>query len=178
MAVLVIALLVWLLVFNNGGGTTDNTTTPEREWILAADQVRLTRARTASATLNAPAAAGAFVAVSGADAAEASVRLDSGLRQPLRSLALSTVECQQRRSQWPQRPPVEMPDIGSNSRRHHAPMTLSVTATSLKPLGDRIVVRPTPREEMTKSGIVLPDTAKERPQEGTILSIGPGTHPR
>jgi chaperonin GroES len=53
-------------------------------------------------------------------------------------------------------------------------MTLSVTATSLKPLGDRIVVRPTPREETTKSGIVLPDTAKERPQEGTILSIGPG----
>jgi chaperonin GroES len=53
-------------------------------------------------------------------------------------------------------------------------MTLSVTATSLKPLGDRIVVRPTPREEMTKSGIVLPDTAKERPQEGTILSTGPG----
>jgi chaperonin GroES len=53
-------------------------------------------------------------------------------------------------------------------------MTLSVTATSLKPLGDRLVVRPTPREEMTKSGIVLPDTAKERPQEGTILSIGPG----
>ena len=53
-------------------------------------------------------------------------------------------------------------------------MTLSLTATSLKPLGDRIVVRPTPREEMTKSGIVLPDTAKERPQEGTILSIGPG----
>jgi len=53
-------------------------------------------------------------------------------------------------------------------------MTVSVTATSLKPLGDRLVVRPTPREEMTKSGIVLPDTAKERPQEGTILSIGPG----
>ena len=53
-------------------------------------------------------------------------------------------------------------------------MTLSVTATSLKPLGDRLVVRPTPREEMTKSGIVLPDTAKERPQEGTVVSIGPG----
>jgi len=53
-------------------------------------------------------------------------------------------------------------------------MTLSVTATSLKPLGDRLVVQPTPREEMTKSGIVLPDTAKERPQEGTILSVGPG----
>ena len=47
-------------------------------------------------------------------------------------------------------------------------------ATQLKPLGDRLVVKPTPREEMTKSGIVLPDTAKERPQEGTILAIGPG----
>jgi chaperonin GroES len=41
-------------------------------------------------------------------------------------------------------------------------------------LGDRVVVKPTPREEMTKSGIVLPDTAKEKPQEGTILSAGPG----
>ena len=47
-------------------------------------------------------------------------------------------------------------------------------ATQLKPLGDRLVIRPTPREEMTKSGIVLPDTAKERPQEGTILAVGPG----
>ena len=52
--------------------------------------------------------------------------------------------------------------------------TVTISATQLKPLGDRIVVRPTPREEMTKSGIVLPDTAKERPQEGTILSVGPG----
>ncbi|MEP7082972.1 MAG: co-chaperone GroES [Chloroflexota bacterium] len=48
------------------------------------------------------------------------------------------------------------------------------TATQLKPLGDRLVVRPSEREEMTKSGIVLPDTAKERPQEGTVLSVGPG----
>jgi chaperonin GroES len=52
--------------------------------------------------------------------------------------------------------------------------TVTATATQLKPLGDRLVVRPTPREEMTKSGIVLPDTAKERPQEGTVLSAGPG----
>jgi chaperonin GroES len=52
--------------------------------------------------------------------------------------------------------------------------TVTATATQLKPLGDRLVVRPTPREEMTKSGIVLPDTAKERPQEGTVLSVGPG----
>jgi chaperonin GroES len=52
--------------------------------------------------------------------------------------------------------------------------TVTASATTLKPLGDRLVVRPTPREEMTKSGIVLPDTAKERPQEGTVLSVGPG----
>jgi chaperonin GroES len=48
------------------------------------------------------------------------------------------------------------------------------TATKLQPLGDRVVVKPTPRDEMTKSGIVLPDTAKEKPQEGEILAVGPG----
>jgi chaperonin GroES len=52
--------------------------------------------------------------------------------------------------------------------------TATKTATKLQPLGDRVVVKPTPREEMTKSGIVLPDTAKEKPQEGTILAVGPG----
>ena len=45
---------------------------------------------------------------------------------------------------------------------------------TLKPLGDRVVIKPTPREEMTKSGIYLPDTAKEKPQEGTIVAVGPG----
>jgi chaperonin GroES len=44
----------------------------------------------------------------------------------------------------------------------------------LRPLGDRVVIKPTAREDMTKSGIVLPDTAKEKPQEGVILSAGPG----
>jgi len=52
--------------------------------------------------------------------------------------------------------------------------TATAASTKLRPLGDRVVVKPTPREEMTKSGIVLPDTAKEKPQEGTILSAGPG----
>jgi chaperonin GroES len=49
-----------------------------------------------------------------------------------------------------------------------------VTSSKLRPLGDRVVVKPLPREEMTKSGIVLPDTAKEKPQEGEILAAGPG----
>ena len=52
--------------------------------------------------------------------------------------------------------------------------TASASSTKLRPLGDRVVIKPTPREEMTKSGIVLPDTAKEKPQEGVILAIGPG----
>ena len=52
--------------------------------------------------------------------------------------------------------------------------TKATDAKKLRPLGDRVVVQPTPREEMTKSGIVLPDTAKEKPQEGTIISVGPG----
>ncbi len=45
---------------------------------------------------------------------------------------------------------------------------------NIKPLGDRVVIRPASREEMTKSGIVLPDTAKEKPQEGEIIAVGTG----
>ena len=45
---------------------------------------------------------------------------------------------------------------------------------NLKPLGDRVVVKPGEKEEMTKSGIVLPDTAKEKPQLGEVLAVGPG----
>ena len=48
------------------------------------------------------------------------------------------------------------------------------TKTALRPLGDKVVVRPTQREETTKSGIVLPDTAKEKPQEGVVVAVGTG----
>ena len=44
----------------------------------------------------------------------------------------------------------------------------------IEPLGDRVVIKPTPTEEVSKGGIVLPDTAKEKPQEGKIVAIGPG----
>ncbi|NQT31981.1 MAG: co-chaperone GroES [Deltaproteobacteria bacterium] len=47
-------------------------------------------------------------------------------------------------------------------------------AVKLQPLGDRIVVKPIEREEVTKGGIVLPDTVKEKPQEGKVLAVGPG----
>src|SRR5258708_29058987 len=46
----------------------------------------------------------------------------------------------------------------------------------LRPLGDRVVIKPVEREEMTKSGIVLPDTAKEKPQEGLVEAVGNGRY--
>jgi chaperonin GroES len=49
----------------------------------------------------------------------------------------------------------------------------SMTIT-LKPLGDRVVVKPKAKDATTSSGIVLPDTASEKPQEGSVLSVGPG----
>ena len=44
----------------------------------------------------------------------------------------------------------------------------------LQPLADRVVVKPVAKEEKTKSGIYIPDTAKEKPQEGEIIAVGPG----
>lgn len=51
---------------------------------------------------------------------------------------------------------------------------MTATATKIRPLGDRVVVKPIQREEVTKSGIVLPDTAKEKPQRGQVIAVGPG----
>ena len=48
------------------------------------------------------------------------------------------------------------------------------TGTKLKPLADRVVVKPAEQEEVTKSGILLPGTAQERPQKGTVIAAGPG----
>ncbi len=47
-------------------------------------------------------------------------------------------------------------------------------AVKIQPLADRVVIKPLPKEEMTKSGIILPDTAKEKPQEGEIVAAGAG----
>ena len=51
---------------------------------------------------------------------------------------------------------------------------MTKATVKLQPLGDRAVIKPSPKEEITKSGIVLPDTAKEKPQDGTIVAVGPG----
>ena len=50
----------------------------------------------------------------------------------------------------------------------------TATATSIKPLEDRILVRPEEGEETTASGIVIPDTAKEKPQRGNVIAVGKG----
>ena len=48
------------------------------------------------------------------------------------------------------------------------------TKTNIEPLEDRVVIRPLDAEEVTASGLVIPDTAKEKPQEGEVLAVGPG----
>jgi chaperonin GroES len=58
----------------------------------------------------------------------------------------------------------------SNLRRS----TVTATKVSIKPLEDRIVVQANEAETTTASGIVIPDTAKEKPQEGTVIAVGPG----
>jgi chaperonin GroES len=50
----------------------------------------------------------------------------------------------------------------------------TATKTSIEPLEDRVVVRPLDAEEITSSGLVIPDTAKEKPQEGEVIAVGPG----
>jgi chaperonin GroES len=47
-------------------------------------------------------------------------------------------------------------------------------SSKIRPVGDRVVVKPAAKEEVTKSGIVIPDTAKEKPQEGVVVAVGSG----
>ena len=47
-------------------------------------------------------------------------------------------------------------------------------ANKLQPFGDRVVIKPMPKEEVTKGGIFIPDTVKEKPQEGKVIAVGPG----
>lgn len=47
-------------------------------------------------------------------------------------------------------------------------------ALNIKPLGDRVIVKALPQEEKTRGGVILPDTAKEKPQQGEIIAVGPG----
>ncbi len=51
---------------------------------------------------------------------------------------------------------------------------MAAVATKVRPMGDRILIKPEGREETTKSGLVLPDTAKEKPMEGRVIAVGKG----
>ncbi len=46
--------------------------------------------------------------------------------------------------------------------------------TNMKPIGDRVIIKPAPAEEKTKGGLIIPDTAKEKPQRGEVVAVGPG----
>ena len=51
---------------------------------------------------------------------------------------------------------------------------MTTQVASLQPLGERVLVRPLPQEEVTKGGVILPDTAKEKPQQGEVMAAGKG----
>ncbi len=51
---------------------------------------------------------------------------------------------------------------------------MALKALKMEPLADRVVIRPTEKEEITKGGIILPDTVKEKPQDGLVVAVGPG----
>jgi chaperonin GroES len=68
---------------------------------------------------------------------------------------------------WADRP-------AEDRNRRGGQIVTTATKVVLKPLEDRIVVQPLEAEQTTASGLVIPDTAKEKPQEGTVLAIGPG----
>jgi chaperonin GroES len=53
-------------------------------------------------------------------------------------------------------------------------MRRNIVTVKLQPMGDRIVVKPIQKEELTRGGIIIPDTVKEKPQEGEVVAVGPG----
>jgi len=62
----------------------------------------------------------------------------------------------------------------SNTKHIYLQGGIREMSVKLKPLGDRVVVEPVEQEEKTASGIILPETAKEKPQEGIVIAVGPG----
>jgi chaperonin GroES len=72
------------------------------------------------------------------------------------------------------------PRAGANAANFssHKPEEVNInmakTATMLRPLGDRIVIKPLEQEETTRGGVILPDTAKEKPSRGKVIAVGSG----
>jgi chaperonin GroES len=64
---------------------------------------------------------------------------------------------------------------GFIATRNSQSLLREITSMAFRPLGDRVLVRRVEEEQKTKGGIIIPDTAKEKPQEGSVISVGPGT---
>jgi chaperonin GroES len=77
------------------------------------------------------------------------------------------------------RTPVDLADL-ADPVNGISPITIACyeegveVMAKIRPVGDRVVVKPAAKEEVTRSGIVIPDTAKEKPQEGTVIAVGAG----
>jgi chaperonin GroES len=67
----------------------------------------------------------------------------------------------------------DISDLSFSCINHQKTITMA-TNLSIKPLADRVIVKPAAAEEKTKGGIIIPDTAKEKPQKGTVVAAGPG----
>jgi chaperonin GroES len=68
------------------------------------------------------------------------------------------------------------PEILEEAENSHMPKKTGgdTSVAKIRPVADRVVVKPLPKEEMSKGGIIIPDTAKEKPQEGTVVAVGAG----
>jgi chaperonin GroES len=68
-----------------------------------------------------------------------------------------------------------MPKKASDqTSKHTLAEGVASVASKIRPIGDRVVVKPSTKEEVSKGGIIIPDTAKEKPQEGIIIAVGSG----
>jgi chaperonin GroES len=68
-----------------------------------------------------------------------------------------------------------MPKKASDSTgKHTLEEGVAKVANKIRPIADRVVVKPSSKEEVSKGGIIIPDTAKEKPQEGTVIAVGAG----
>src|SRR5664279_1055572 len=70
--------------------------------------------------------------------------------------------------------PTRQSALDNNSLSTNGKVEVDIVSVNIKPLEDRIVVKPLDAEQTTASGLVIPDTAKEKPQEGKVLAVGPG----
>jgi len=65
-------------------------------------------------------------------------------------------------------------DRGLPSKQSFEPLANFLIKSNMRPIADRVIIKPAPAEDKTKGGIIIPDTAKEKPQRGEVIAVGPG----